>query len=101
MFAGAKLSRPKAGRISKDEFEFLDDRLHQLQRGFKGTERRHLHERQCREDCECRAEGRRDEEADGPMTLQRMQVHEDEYAPESARLYGATFTANRVAEKDN
>src|SRR6266478_9930091 len=44
-----------------------------------------------------RADVRRDEGADGPLPLQRMQIHEDEHASKSARLYGQAGSANRIA----
>ena len=42
LFAGRKLPGGQAGRVAEDEPEFLDDCLHQLQRGGEGAERRDL-----------------------------------------------------------
>ena len=52
LFAGRKLSGGQARRVAEDESEFLDDRLHQLQRGGEGAVRRDLHQRQRGENCQ-------------------------------------------------
>ena len=56
LFAGRKLSGGETGGVSEDQSEFLDDRLHQLQRGGESAVRRDLHQRQRGENCQRRAE---------------------------------------------
>ncbi len=47
-----------------------------------------------------RAGIQRDEAADRQLPLQRMQIHENEYARKSARLHEKTFAAHRIAAGD-
>ena len=49
----------EAGSVAKDQSEFLDDRLHQLQRGGESAVRCDLHQRQRGENRQRRAEGQR------------------------------------------
>ena len=59
LLAGGELSGGQAGRIAEDQSEFLDDCLHQLQRGGEGVDGCDLHQRQRGENRPSRAEGQR------------------------------------------
>ncbi len=49
----------------------------------------------------CAPDLRRDARADGPVPVQRVQIHEDEHAGEGARLHEEPLAAHRVARRDH